>query len=62
MDNIILILIITVYAIYKIVDRVCETIEMQRDSEEYKTIDKLLDENIRLQEELFEKNCKELEE
>lgn len=48
MDNIILIIIITAYTIYKIIERVCDTIDMQKDSEEYKAINRIIDENIKL--------------
>ena len=48
MDNIILIIIITAYTIYKIIERVCDTIDMQKDSEEYKAINKIIDVNIKL--------------
>lgn len=48
MDNIILIIIILAYSIYKIVDRVCETIDMKKDSEEYRALNRIIDENIKL--------------
>ena len=55
MDNIILILIITAYSIYKIADRVCETFDMQKESEESKIITELIEQNSRLVDELLDK-------
>lgn len=48
MDNIILIIIIMAYTIYKIIERVCDTIDMKKDSEEYRAINRIIDENIKL--------------
>lgn len=62
MDNIILIIIITAYTIYKIIERVCDTIDMQKDSEEYKAINRIIDENIKLTDTLFAIEEKYLEE
>ncbi|MFG6319592.1 MAG: hypothetical protein K1W33_07065 [Clostridia bacterium] len=62
MDNIILIIIITAYTIYKIIERVCDTIDMQKDSEEYKAINRIIDENIKLTDTLLAIEEKYLEE
>lgn len=62
MDNIILIIIITAYTIYKIIERFCDTIDMQKDSEEYKAINRIIDENIKLTDTLLAIEEKYLEE
>ena len=57
MDNLIIILIIVIYGIYKIVNRICENKELLEsdDSDIYIIIDKLIDENRELMERLLEK-------
>lgn len=57
MDNLIIILIIVIYGVYKIVNRICENKELLEsdDSDIYFIIDKLVDENRELMERLLEK-------
>lgn len=61
MDNLIIILIIVIYAIYKIVNRICENKELLEsdDSDIYFIIDKLVDENRELMERLLEKEVED---
>ena len=63
MDNLIIILIIVIYGIYKIVNRICENKELLEsdDSDIYFIIDKLVDENRELMERLLEKEVKRYE-
>lgn len=55
MDNLIIILIIVIYGVYKIVNRICENKELLEsdDSDIYFIIDKLVDENRELMERLL---------
>ena len=62
MDNLIIILIIIIFGIYKIVNRICEHKEMMEeddDSNIYVIIDKLIDENRELMERLLEKEVED---
>lgn len=61
MDNIIIILIIVIYGVYKIVNRICENKELLEsdDSDIYFIIDKLVDENRELMERLLEKEVED---
>lgn len=61
MDNLIIILIIVIYGIYKIVNRICENKELLEsdDSDIYFIIDKLVDENRELMERLLEKEVED---
>lgn len=62
MDNLIIILIIVIYGVYKIVNRICEHKEMMEeddDSDIYFIIDKLIDENRELMERLLKKEAED---
>lgn len=61
MDNLIIILIIVIYGVYKIVNRICENKELLEsdDSDIYFIIDKLVDENRELMERLLEKEVED---
>ncbi len=61
MDNLIIILIIVIYGLYKIVNRICENKELLEsdDSDIYFIIDKLVDENRELMERLLEKEVED---
>lgn len=61
MDNLIIILIIVIYGVYKIVNRICENKELLEsdDSDIYIIIDKLVDENRELMERLLEKEVED---
>lgn len=61
MDNLIIILIIVIYGLYKIVNRICENKELleSNDSDIYFIIDKLVDENRELMERLLEKEVED---
>lgn len=61
MDNLIIILIIVIYGLYKIVNRICENKELMEsdDSDIYFIIDKLVDENRELMERLLEKEVED---
>lgn len=63
MDNLIIILIIVIYGLYKIVNRICENKELLEsdDSDIYFIIDKLVDENRELMERLLEKEVEDEE-
>lgn len=60
MDRLIIILIIVIYGVYKIVNRICEHKELLKsdDSDIYDIINKLVDENRELMERLLEKEVK----
>ena len=57
MENIIIILIITIYGIYKLVDRICEAVETsimsQEESDEIQTIEMLIEQNRELHKQFF---------
>lgn len=61
MDNLIIILIIVIYGLYKIVNRICDNKELleSNDSDIYFIIDKLVDENRELMERLLEKEVED---
>lgn len=61
MDNLIIILIIVIYGVYKIVNRICENKELLEsdDRDIYIIIDKLVDENRELMERLLEKEVED---
>lgn len=61
MDRLIIILIIVIYGVYKIVNRVCEHKELLKsdDSDIYDIINKLVDENRELMERLLEKEVED---
>lgn len=61
MDNLIIILIIVIYGVYKIVNRICENKELLEsdDNDIYIIIDKLVDENRELMERLLEKEVED---
>lgn len=61
MDRLIIILIIVIYGLYKIVNRICENKELLEsdDSDIYFIIDKLVDENRELMERLLEKEVED---
>lgn len=61
MDNLIIILIIVIYGLYKIVNRICENKKLleSNDSDIYFIIDKLVDENRELMERLLEKEVED---
>ena len=60
MDNLIIILIIIIYGLYKIVNRICENKELIENDENdiYVIMNKLIDENKELMERLLEKEVK----
>ena len=61
MDNLIIILIIVIYGLYKIVNRICENKELleSNDSDIYNVINNLVDENRELMERLLEKEVED---
>lgn len=61
MDRLIIVIIIVIYGIYKIVNRICENKELLEsdDSDIYFIIDKLVDENRELMERLLEKEVED---
>lgn len=61
MNTFVIIVIIVIYGIYKIVNRICENKELLEsdDSDIYSIIDKLVDENRELMERLLEKEVED---
>ena len=57
MDNLIIILIIVIYGVYKIVNRICENKELLEsdDSDIYNILGKVIDENRELWQRLLRK-------
>ena len=61
MNTFVIIVIIVIYGIYKIVNRICENKELLEsdDSDIYNILDKVIDENRELWERLLEKEVED---
>ena len=61
MDRLIIILIIVIYGVYKVVNRICEHKELLKsdNSDIYNVINNLVDENRELMERLLEKEVED---